>query len=338
MSPARVSDSSETGCTTTNSSSGSSETSTLRDSSITAKRYAVAYTTRRIDGADRRRHARLPAKFQTRRDIVRRIILAALGACAVVGVTATASAQSTPPTKEPGKLIVGFDVPAPGFWNGRASGTTLRNPSGFEHSLSLAIAKQLKIPEVEFLRAPFGTLFSPAPRKYDFAFEEVTITAQRKKVVAFSTPYFDANQGVLVSKGTPKLTRIAAAQVPADMRAEGHDRAHLDPEQAAAGQAAARLLGVVDRRVRCGRVGALRRADPRRADRRLPEQEEAGRLRRRGRPDRHERVLRRGPGEGQQVQALPRQGHRHVACQRDDQPAPEEVAPVHEGSDPEIAL
>ena len=140
---------------------------------------------------------------------MRRIILAALGACAVVGVTATASAQSTPPTKEPGKLIVGFDVPAPGFWNGRASGTTLRNPSGFEHSLSLAIAKQLKIPEVEFLRVPFGTLFSPAPRKYDFVFEEVTITAQRKRVVAFSTPYFDANQGVLVSKGTPKLTRIA---------------------------------------------------------------------------------------------------------------------------------
>src|SRR5688500_13198316 len=38
MSPARVSDSSETGCTTTNSSSGSSETSTLRDSSITRLR------------------------------------------------------------------------------------------------------------------------------------------------------------------------------------------------------------------------------------------------------------------------------------------------------------
>src|SRR5262245_39010504 len=36
MRPARVSDSSETGWTTTNSSSGSSETSTLRDSSITA--------------------------------------------------------------------------------------------------------------------------------------------------------------------------------------------------------------------------------------------------------------------------------------------------------------
>ena len=135
------------------------------------------------------------------------VIAAALGASAVVAVTA--SAQSAPPTKEPGKLIVGFDLPAPGFWNGRASGTTLKNPSGFEYELSLAIAKQLKIPKVELLRAPFGGLFSPAPKKYDFAFEEVTITAARKKVVGFSAPYFDANQGVLIRKGLAKPTRVA---------------------------------------------------------------------------------------------------------------------------------
>ena len=140
---------------------------------------------------------------------MRRIILAALGACAVVAATATASAQSTPPTKEPGKLIVGFDVPAPGFWNGRVTGTTLRNPSGFEHSLSLAIAKQLKISDVEFLRSPFGGLFSPAPKKFDFAFEEVTITTQRAKVVGFTTPYFSANQGVLIAKGVATPKRIA---------------------------------------------------------------------------------------------------------------------------------
>ena len=136
------------------------------------------------------------------------VIVAALGASAVVAVTA--SAQSAPPTKEPGKLIVGFDLPAPGFWNGRASGTTIKNPSGFEYELSQAIARQLKIPKVEFLRAPFGGLFSPAPKKYDFAFEEVTITAARKKVVGFSTPYFDANQGVLIRKGLPKPKTIAA--------------------------------------------------------------------------------------------------------------------------------
>jgi polar amino acid transport system substrate-binding protein len=135
------------------------------------------------------------------------IITAAVAAFAVVAVGA--SAQSAPPTKEAGKLIIGFDLPAPAFWNGRATGTTIRNPSGFEYAMSLAIAKQLKISKVEFLRSPFGGLFSPAPKKYDVAFEEVTITPQRAKVVGFTAPYFDANQGVLIAKGVPKPKKIA---------------------------------------------------------------------------------------------------------------------------------
>src|SRR5581483_5575589 len=61
----------------------------------------------------------------------------------------------------------------------------------------------------EYLRAPFGGLFSPAKKKYDFAFEEVTITTQRAKVVSFSTPYFDANQGVLIRKGLTPPKRVS---------------------------------------------------------------------------------------------------------------------------------
>ena len=40
-------------------------------------------------------------------------------------------------------------------------------------------AKQLGIAKVVFLRSPFGGLFSPAKKPFDFAMEEVTITAQR---------------------------------------------------------------------------------------------------------------------------------------------------------------
>ena len=132
-------------------------------------------------------------------------------ACAAaLAVTAAASAQPLAvPTKKAGKLIVGFDVPAPGFWNGRATGTTIKNPSGFEYALSQAIAKQLGISKVQYVRAPFGGLFAPAPKKYDFALEEVTITAERSKVVSFSAPYFDANQGVLIRKGLTKPKSIA---------------------------------------------------------------------------------------------------------------------------------
>lgn len=129
---------------------------------------------------------------------------------AALAVTTAAGAQSLAvPTKKSGKLIVGFDVPAPGFWNGRATGTTIKNPSGFEYALSQAVAKQLHITKVQYLRAPFSGLFSPATKKYDFAMEEVTITPQRAKVVTFSTSYFDANQGVLIRKGLAKPKSIA---------------------------------------------------------------------------------------------------------------------------------
>src|SRR5881396_3052508 len=140
---------------------------------------------------------------------MKRVLLAA--SIAALAMTATAGAGSlSVPTKQAGKLIVGFDLPAPAFWNGRATGTTIKNPSGFEYALSQAIAKKLGISKIQYLRAPFGGLFSPAPKKYDFAFEEVTITAQRAKVVSFSTPYFDANQGVLIRKGLAKPSSIAA--------------------------------------------------------------------------------------------------------------------------------
>lgn len=128
---------------------------------------------------------------------------------ALVAATSAVAGSSSVPTKKPGKLIVGFDVPAPSFWNGRVTGTTIKNPTGFEAALAQDIAKQLKISKIQFLRAPFGGLFSPATKPYDFAMEEVTITPQRAKVVGFSAPYFNANQGVLIRKGLKKPKSLA---------------------------------------------------------------------------------------------------------------------------------
>ena len=141
---------------------------------------------------------------------MRRVALAAaaLAVCAITAVTASAQTTAVP-TKQPGKLVVGFDLPAPGFWNGRASGNTIKHPTGFEHSLALDIAKQLGISNVQFLRAPFSTILLGGKKKYDFALEETTITPARARVISFSSSYFSANQGVLISKGTPKPKKIA---------------------------------------------------------------------------------------------------------------------------------
>ncbi len=134
-------------------------------------------------------------------------LTAMLSACGSGGAKKTSGI----PTLHPGKLIVGFDLPAPAFWNGQASGTTITNPSGFEYGLALDVAKQLGISKsnVTFLRAPFATILLPGKKQYDFAMEETTITPQRAQVVGFSSPYFDANQGVLLAKGVPVPKSIA---------------------------------------------------------------------------------------------------------------------------------
>ena len=138
-------------------------------------------------------------------------LVATLAACGGGGGSPTTTATTKgAPKLHAGKLVVGFDVPAPAFWNGQLSGTTLKHPSGFEYGLALDVAKQLGISasNVTFLRAPFATILLAGKKPYDFAMEETTITAQRAKVIGFSSPYFDANQGVLLAKGAPKPTSI----------------------------------------------------------------------------------------------------------------------------------
>ena len=138
-------------------------------------------------------------------------VLPLLALAALVAVPAATASRHTVPTLQPGKLVVGFDLPAPAFWNGQASGNTIKHPSGFEYALALDVAKQLGISSknVQFLRAPFGTILLAGKKPFDFAMEETTITAQRAKVIGFSAPYFDANQGILISKGTKKPTKIS---------------------------------------------------------------------------------------------------------------------------------
>jgi len=131
-----------------------------------------------------------------------------LFAATVVALACTAVAgarPASPPTLKPGVLTVGLDPPAVGFQVGTLRGQKVINPHGFEVDLAKAIQAKLKIPKITYLKVPFAVLFRPGTKPFDLAFEESTITAARKRAVSFSAPYFNANQGVLVSK------KIAAA-------------------------------------------------------------------------------------------------------------------------------
>lgn len=138
-------------------------------------------------------------------------LVATLAACGGSSKSPTTTSSNGPPLKHPGKVTIGFGLPAPSFWNGQASGNTLKHPSGFEYSLGIDIAKQLGVSpkNVTLLNVPFSNMLLAGHKPFDYALEETTITAARAKVISFSTPYFSANQGVLLAKGVKKPTSIA---------------------------------------------------------------------------------------------------------------------------------
>jgi polar amino acid transport system substrate-binding protein len=126
-----------------------------------------------------------------------------LAIAALVAIPAASARQAAAPTLKPGQLTVGLNPPAVGFQVGTLRGNNVTNPRGFEIDLAKDIAAKLGIPasKIKWINIPFTTLFRPGSKPFDFAFEESTITPQRAQAVDFSSPYFDANQGVLVKKG-----------------------------------------------------------------------------------------------------------------------------------------
>ena len=139
---------------------------------------------------------------------MKRLIPVLAVAAALVAVSAAAARTSAPPTLESGKLTVAFGDPTPGFAVGTVRGTTVTNPRGYEVDLASAVAKKMGLTPV-WVYAAWTSLFAPGTKKFDIAFEEATITAQRKKTVDFTTSYLNANQGVLLSKQAPVPHSIA---------------------------------------------------------------------------------------------------------------------------------
>jgi polar amino acid transport system substrate-binding protein len=137
---------------------------------------------------------------------VKRALIALVAAAALIPA-ALASAGSVP-VLHPGELIVGLGGSAPGFANGKQRGDTFVNPSGYEVDLAKAIANDLKL-KVVWRYTEWSSLFQPGAKNWDINLQEATITAQRKKVVDFSSSYLNSNQGVLLSKKAPAVHSIA---------------------------------------------------------------------------------------------------------------------------------
>jgi len=110
---------------------------------------------------------------------------------------------------EAGVLTVGTNLPAPGFWNGDDPSAI---EGGFEFGIAEELAERLGLEDgVKVVNVSFDALVAGQAKNFDVAFSQVTITEDRAKVVDFTVPYFNSDQGIMVRKGT-KVPDLAAAK------------------------------------------------------------------------------------------------------------------------------
>ena len=78
-------------------------------------------------------------------------------------------------------------------------------------------------------RLVFPKSYAPGPKPYDLYFGQETITPERSKNVDFSSPYIQADQGVMVRKGLSPLPKSLADLKKLKLCASRHDGRHLHP-------------------------------------------------------------------------------------------------------------
>ncbi|MEU1267610.1 ABC transporter substrate-binding protein [Streptomyces sp. NPDC005799] len=126
------------------------------------------------------------------------------------GSTGTTCAKGELATKASGKLTIATDEPAyePWFKDDKPA-----NGKGFESAVAYAVAQQLGYDKsaVVWQSVPFNKAFAPGVKTFDFDINQVSISAERKKAVDFSSGYYDVRQAVIALKGSKaaKATSIA---------------------------------------------------------------------------------------------------------------------------------
>jgi polar amino acid transport system substrate-binding protein len=103
------------------------------------------------------------------------------------------SIKLTPATAD--TLTVETTLPAPGWWNGT---TPESIKDGYEYCMAAQLANMAGLSKLVIKNVSFDQLVAGRTNTFDLALAEISITDERKKVVDFSTPYFDSNIGVIV--------------------------------------------------------------------------------------------------------------------------------------------
>jgi polar amino acid transport system substrate-binding protein len=128
--------------------------------------------------------------------------------------TSAASSDACPagslPTVKTGTLTIGTDNPAYDPW---FSDNKPANGKGFESAVAYAVANQLGYAKdkVSWVTVPFNNAIAPGKKAFDFDINQVSISAERKNAVDFSSGYYDVRQAIIALKSSPaaKATSVA---------------------------------------------------------------------------------------------------------------------------------
>ena len=109
-------------------------------------------------------------------------------------------------------LTVVTSLPGPGFWEGSDTDPT-KVTSGYEYDIAKKLQSAFGLKNLAVRNVSFDAIVAGTVTKYDLALSQISITCERAKVVKFSIPYFQSNQGILVKKGFNKpIATVADAQ------------------------------------------------------------------------------------------------------------------------------
>jgi polar amino acid transport system substrate-binding protein len=114
---------------------------------------------------------------------------------------------------DPGTMTIGTGNPAysPYFAGGETKehkDWKFNDPyaqKGFEDAVAYEVANRLGFaPEqVVWTVAPFGQLFKPGPKDFDFAIEQIGYNTKRTRAVDLSESYYEVARALVAVKGTP---------------------------------------------------------------------------------------------------------------------------------------
>lgn len=160
---------------------------------------------------------------QTRKTAVAIIASAALLAACGSGTETATSASATAAaeiectkdalsTLTAGTLTIATGEPAYSPW---VEDDAPESGKGFEAAVAYAVANKLGYTneEVTWVRTTFDGAIAPGPKTFDFNLQQYSITDERKKVVDFSSAYYNTPQAVITVKGSAIDGKTAIADL-----------------------------------------------------------------------------------------------------------------------------